>query len=637
MSEYSIRIKQFRSILPGPALSVALLLAISTISLFGRACSNGFVNYDDPDYVTENAHVQAGLSLEGFWWALTSFEASNWHPLTWISLQMDREIYGLTPWGFHLTNVLLHAASAVLLFAIFLKMTGSLWKSALVGALFAWHPLHVESVAWVTERKDVLSALFWMLTMGAYIAYVAQPGRYRYLVLVLTFGLGLTSKPILVTLPCVLLLLDYWPLRRIQREDRQARSAMRQVPLAVAIGEKAPLLALAAICSALTLVAQRDALPTSDRFSLDNRLGNAVVSYVVYIAKAFWPIDLIAFYPYPMPARPAWQVVGGLFLLAGLTGAMLAIWRRRPYWIVGWMWYLITLIPVMGFVQVGTQALADRYMYLPLIGLSLMISWALADAFARWRVPWAVSGAVTLTVLAGLAAATWIQIGYWRDSNALWLHALKVVPDNWMAHANLGAALTNDNELQAAVHHEAEAVRLNPRHAIAHANLGVLLARQGDLPSATDQFQEAARLQPANTKFQMYLAQALMQTGRLTAAIRPLEAVLKLRPRQADAHHALGCIHQKQGHIEEAVEHYREALRINANLVAAHNNLGLALMQRGNLREASQHFEAVLRSRPYDAEALRNLDATHALQQRRRLHETREDVPVQEGGDFFGT
>ncbi|MFL5339967.1 MAG: glycosyltransferase family 39 protein [Gemmataceae bacterium] len=405
-----------------PALILGLLLVASTLAVFGRCLANEFVNYDDPQYVTDNPHVKEGLTLDGVRWAVTSTDYLNWHPLTWLSLQLDTELFGLEPWGFHLTAILLHAADALLLFLILRQTTGALWPSGFVAALFALHPLHVESVAWVAERKDVLSTLFGLLAIAAYLRYVEQPGWRRYLLVLLAAALSLTAKPMWVTLPGVLLLLDYWPLGRLQK------SSTRTVLL-----EKVPLLALAATAGVLTVFAQHrgGAVESLELFPWDQRVGNAVVSYIRYLGMTVWPEGLAPFYPHPRGNLPVWPDIGAAVLLVTITTVVLALRRRCPYLVVGWFWYLGTLVPMIGLVQVGEQARADRYTYLPLIGIFIIVAFGLSDLLRSRRFPRALLFAAAIAVILACATLTWKQIGYWHDSRALWAHAVAVTADNY--------------------------------------------------------------------------------------------------------------------------------------------------------------------------------------------------------------
>ncbi len=626
-------------------IGIALALAVAVLLVFGRGLGNRFVNYDDDVYVTSNRHVQQGLTPATVRWALTTFDAANWHPLTWLSLELDSQLYGPErPWGYHLTSLLWHAANSVLLFYLFRRLTGMVWRSALVAGLFALHPLHVESVAWVAERKDVLSTFFGLLAILAYAGYVARPGAARSLGVLAAYALSLAAKPMLVTLPFLLLLLDYWPLGRFPRQgkagpddrvraeapraDRPARSP------AFLVVEKIPLLALAAGSSLVTLWAQRagGATRALEGLPLPLRLANAVVAYAGYLAKAVWPVGLNPLYPHPLDRLPAWKIVGAGMFLAVVT--VLGVWqrRRRPYLLVGWLWYLGTLVPVIGLVQVGTQAMADRYTYLPLVGIFVMGVWWLGDALARRAVAPAAVAAASCAVLGACATAAWLQVGYWHDSVALWRHTLAADADNPIAHYNLGLALEAGGKGDEAREQYRQAIRQNPRYVDAHTNLGIMLIKRGDVNGALEQLRASAALRPGRADLRTNLAQALLVAGRSREALaeavealhidpksalahvlagqvltgtgnyaageRHLRDALALQPDFADAHYWLGVSLQAQHRGDEALGHYAEALRLAPNSPQARNKLGMARAQRGDWRSAEENLALAVRLAP---------------------------------------
>ncbi|MDI6828453.1 MAG: glycosyltransferase family 39 protein, partial [Armatimonadota bacterium] len=460
---------------------VPLLLLVATAGSFSLILGNGFINFDDGEYVTENAHVRAGLTWEGLKWAFTTGHAANWHPLTWVSHMLDVEVYGLKPWGHHFTSLLLHIASALLLYGILRRLTGFQWRSALVAGLFALHPLHVESVAWVAERKDVLSAFFWMLTIWAYSYYVESPKIRTYIPVLAFFMLGLISKPMVVTLPFVLLLLDFWPLCR----TTFSRNSLCIIPpkkVGYLVLEKIPLFILSAVSCAITyLVQQRgEAVRTLQTVPIADRISNAIFSYVAYIGKMFWPRNLAIFYPYPVEGLPIWEVVWlGLVLICITFVAAYLAWSK-PYLIMGWLWYLGTLVPVIGIIQVGSQAMADRYTYIPLIGIFIIIAWGLPDIIGftlkSKRKGEAIHsfgilpfGAIVSLVV--FAICTWIQVGYWRDSVSLFEHTLAATKDNVVAHTSLADALREKGKLQLAAAHYSRALEIYPFDPIAVLNL----------------------------------------------------------------------------------------------------------------------------------------------------------------------
>ena len=519
---------------PSPIL-VAAGLAILTLLTFGHVLGNGFVNYDDPIYVTANAYIRTPFGPSSVRRAFASTDALNWHPLTWMSLQLDYRLFGLRPWGYHLTNLMLHLGSTLVLFGALYAMTGAIWRSALVAALFAIHPLHVESVAWVAERKDVLSGFFWMLTMATYAGYVRAPSWSRYLLVVMSFGLGLMAKPMVVSLPFVLLLLDYWPLQRIATRRSAAWLVM----------EKAPLFALAAGASVLTWHAQQSggAIESLDSFPFSVRVENALVSYARYVGMTFWPRGLAVFYPHPGESLSlGLAVMAGVVLLA-ITAATLLLRRRAPYLLVGWLWFLGTLVPVIGLVQVGQQALADRYTYIPLIGVFLAFAWGLGDIVGRWPNWRSYLVVGTGAALAALAVCSWLQVRHWKSSTALWEHALVVAADNATARNNLGLALLEENNsaaqaAEAEIHLRA-AVELRPNHVRAYTNLGKALARQEKNDEAIVWYQRAISIEPDLPETRNNLGIVLAKCGRLDEAIEQLKEAVRLAPNFEEARHNL--------------------------------------------------------------------------------------------------
>jgi len=473
-----------------PRAAVAAAIVVLTLLAFRGVLSNAFVIYDDNVYVTENVHVQKGLDGESIAWAFTTTDGSNWHPVTWLSHMLDVQLFGLDAGRHHGTNLLLHASNAVLLFLLLVRMTGALWRPAFVACLFAVHPLHVESVAWIAERKDVLSTLFWLLTLAAWLSYLESKTAARYLLVVLLYGLGLMAKPMLVTLPFTLLLLDFWPLRRFAL-------ALGSRALAGLLREKAPLFAMAAASCVVTLVAQRSggSLETLEGLRFAERLANAVLAYASYLSKTFWPASLAVFYPHPHAGLLAWSVVGSALLLAGVTALALRLARRAPFVAFGWFWYVGTLLPVIGLVQVGSQSMADRYTYVPLIGLFVAISWGLAELGRGRSVRYAVASLAGASLVA-LFVTGRVQVGHWADSVALFEHTLAVTSPNCLAHNDLGIVLFGMGRTDEAIAHFREALRIQPDYAEAHNNLGAALAQTNRVPEALEHFRQAVRLKP---------------------------------------------------------------------------------------------------------------------------------------------
>jgi hypothetical protein len=489
------------------------VLALLTLVVYWSCLDHSFVNYDDPDYVTQNPHVQAGLTLRGVRWACTSRDCANWHPLTWLSLELDATLFGgQNARGFHCINVLLHTVNTVMLFWVLSAMTGAVWRSAVVAALFALHPLHVESVAWVAERKDVLSTLFWMLTLAAYLAYVRRPRVGRYLLVMLTLGSELMAKPMLVTLPFVLLLLDYWPLRR--------SDSVRQLVL-----EKVPLFALVLASCALTFLVQRrsQAVASLERFPLDVRVGNALLAYATYLGKTFWPLHLAVFYPHPGATISIVSVLAAASLLLVITVLVLGPGRHWPYLAVGWLWYLGTLVPVIGLVQVGNQAMADRYTYVPLIGVFLALTWGASDLARAWHMPRFVLAAGTVAVLAACVILTRTQEAYWKDDLSLYPHTIAVTQRNVLAHYNLGKALKDLGRPAEAETEYRTAIELAPTDAKIHNNLGNVLTDLGRREEALTEFRQAIALDFETALPHLNLGRALLEEGRFAEALASLQ------------------------------------------------------------------------------------------------------------------
>jgi tetratricopeptide (TPR) repeat protein len=569
----------------GQARWVCLALIAANLIVYASVRHHDFVNFDDDDYVTTNAVVLRGLTWHGVSWAFTTGYADNWHPLTWLSHMLDVQLYGLDPGAHHLTNLLFHIANTLLLFGLLHRMTVALGRSAFVAGLFAVHPLHVESVAWVAERKDVLSTLFWMLTLWAYVEYVKRPGPRRsdlrrsavlgYSAVLLFFALGLMAKPMLVTLPFVLLLLDFWPLGRVGASPSGAT-------IGRLLWEKLPLLALAALSSIVAFVVHRrgGAVISLGVTPLILRVENALISYVAYIGKMLWPARLAVLYPYAQ-SLPLWWVAGAFLGLMGVSVAVICAGPRRPYLLVGWFWYLGALVPVIGLIQVGDQAMADRYTYIPLIGLFIIVAWGVPELLVRWplrRI--ALRAAAALVILACAFAASG-QLQYWENSTTLWTHALAVTTGNNIAHNNLGVALAGQGKIDEAIVQYSEALRTKPNYANAHNNLGVALDDQGKIDEAIAQYIEALRIRPDYANAHINLGVALANQGKIDEAIAHFTEALRIEPDSAKAHNDLGIALASQGKIDDAIAQFTEALRIKPDYADAHNNLEVALVRRG--------------------------------------------------------
>ncbi len=614
-----------RSAFSERTLWVSLALIAANLIVYAQVWGHDFVNYDDPDYVTDNPIVSEGLTRHGVAWAFTTFHSSNWHPLTWLSHMLDVQLYGLNPGPHHFTNLLLHMANTLLLFWLLHAMTGALGRSAFVAGLFAVHPLHVESVAWVAERKDVLSTLLGLLTLCAYVGYVRQPRLRRYGLVLVLFALGLMAKPMLVTLPLVLLLLDFWPLRRIAfgsnppgaadpRRDWQ-RQAFRLIL------EKIPLLALGAASSIVTLAAQRRGGSVTDlaMLPLKFRAASALVSYAAYIGKMLWPARLAVFYPYPRTLPAAW-VVGALLGLLGISIAVMKAGLRHPYLPVGWLWYLGTLVPVIGLVQVGSQLRADRYTYVPLIGLFIIVAWGIPELVARWAPPGMILPAAALLAILACMLTAWRQVQYWENSSTLWDHAQNVTTGNYLALNNAGVALVKEGKMDEAILEFSEALRLEPGYADVHNNLGKALASQGKLGEAIAEYSVAVRIKPDFAEAHYNLGSALAGQGRMDDAVAQYSEALRIQPDfpgaheslgpvldSPEAHDNLGIVLAKQGKLDEAIPEFQEALRLKPDDPQAHNNLGITLGKQGKMDEAIYEFQEAVRIQPDYAEAHNNL------------------------------
>ena len=600
-----------------------LLLSLATLAIYSRVKGNPFTAFDDQTYVTRNLHVQAGVTWTTVRWALASTEQSNWHPLTWLSHALDCQLYGLNPAGHHLTSVFIHTVNVLLLYLLLLRATGYRGRSLLVAALFALHPLNVESVAWIAERKNVLSTLFFLSALGAYGWYAAKPGIKRYLVVAAMFALGLAAKPMVITLPFVLLLLDVWPLQRVQgwgpaaslpprgsknrKQQTESKTfasplAFPSLPASRLILEKLPLLAFSAGSAVITVIAQRSAaLRSLSQIPLEDRLENALYSYAMYVWKASWPTRLALYYPHPTHNLSWWQLgLASLFLLS--VSAL--VWKQRsarPYLLTGWLWYLGTLVPVIGIVQVGDQAMADRYAYVPLIGIFVMAVWGIADWADHRHVNLGLRWAASAVILAALSLLTWRQIGYWRSDYDLWTHTLEITKVNYLAEANLAGVLRKLGRAQEALPHYQAAERLNPGQPARHINLAADLAEAGDLQEAIEEYQTAADL----TNQPRTLARVYESIAALSAALGDYATVRESYKQawQADPEHrpemiqalsedtatrptpggfySLGLLFEQAGKLPEARDAYSQALKLDPKFVDAAESLR-ALSQTGN-------------------------------------------------------
>src|SRR5947208_5014688 len=580
-----------------PDLVILLGLAVMTFGIYAQVIGHQFITLDDPTYIQENPMVNRGITGAGLAWAFTTFHATNWHPLTWISHMIDCQFFGMNAGRHLLVNALIHVANTLLLFWFLLRTTHARWPSALVAALFALHPLHVESVAWASERKDTLSTFFGLLSLIAYVRYVEAPSSIRYAWTAITLALGLLAKPMLVTWPFVMLLLDYWPLGRFDVTSRREVTTK----LWSLLREKIPLFALVAASAVITSIAQSHAgaVRTFTEVPITLRLSNALVSYAKYLLLTFWPSDLAVFYPFPAAGIAAWQIIGAALLLIGITAFCLFEWKIRPYLVVGWLWFLGTLVPVIGLVQVGAQTMADRYFYIPSIGLFIAIVFGLADIAQMRRVaPW-LSAAIANVVLLVLATLTNAQIHQWTDSFALFQHALAVTPPNYTIETSLGLALGKSNRYDDAAAHFQKALKIRPDFYDALFNMGVIRFYQGRLPEAIEYYQAAIHSQPGAPEAHMQLALVLWNQNRSEAACDEMARASQLAPKDAKIRSDLGLALARLGRIPEAIDQFHEAVRLDPNnAAAAHANLGYALLTSGKPRESIPEFEAALKLSP---------------------------------------
>ncbi|MCX5856252.1 MAG: tetratricopeptide repeat protein, partial [Deltaproteobacteria bacterium] len=530
-------IKKYRDLLICMFLAAAILVTYWQVQYYDLIC------YDDLDYITGNPHVKNGLTWDSFTWAMTYIRVGYWHPLTWLSHILDYQLFGSNAGGYHWVNVIFHIANAILLYILLKRTSGNVWKSAFVAALFAVHPLNVESVAWVAERKNVLSTFFWFMAMLSYAYYVERPTLYRYSLILFAFSLGLMAKPMLVTLPFTLLLFDYWPLGRL--------TSWKALPRLVF--EKIPLFVLSIIVSIITFLTCRHegVVIFFDNLPLGDRVANVLVSYSKYLGKIFWPQNLAVFYPYSKEYN-SFQIVGAALLLITISCVMIFLARHYRYVLVGWLWYLGTLVPVIGLIQAGKQAMADRYTYIPMIGLFVMIAWGVYDLLKKWpqrKMIFVVSSGIILSVL---ISCTILQVRYWQNSVTLFEHALYVTHDNLRAHTNLGIALNIHGQIDEAIQHFEYVIKRDPENAIAYSNMGIARAGQGKTDEAMVYYHEA----------------------------------LRIKPDDETTHNNLGVAFANKGKFDEAIEHFREALRIRPDYVHAILNMGGALAKQGKVEEA---------------------------------------------------
>jgi Flp pilus assembly protein TadD len=592
-------------------LLLALLLVGATVALYSPVNHHPFVNYDDDGYVTDNVHVKAGLTGETIAWAFTTYDEANWHPLTWLSHALDYQLFELDPAGHHEVNLLLHALNVALLFWVLWQATGYPGRSLMVAALFALHPINVESVAWIAERKNLLSMLFFLLALGAYRWYARAPRAGRYLVVVVSYILGLMCKPQVITLPFVLLLWDYWPLRRMalgKPDPSTTRPPMMfpQKSFVWLVREKLPLFALSAASAIITMKAQGFNGGLNTDIPLSSRIANAVVSYARYLGQAFWPARLAPMYPFSLSSLKTWEVTGAAFLLLAITALVVAA-RQYRYLLVGWLWFLGTLVPMIGLVQVGRQAMADRYAYLPFIGLFIASCWVLADWSLRTHTPVAWQAGVSVAVLLALATVTHRQIDFWRDNVRLWTHTLQVTRGNYLAEDNLGRALETEGHRQEAMTHYAKAAEIEPSYVFAHIHVGTCRQLDGDLQGALQQYQKVISLTQndiahyAEVRHLIFanMASAYGGLGDFVRARECLESAVSLNPGNPEEWTNLGILALKTGDVDRAIAAFSQAIKIQPSQ-RGYQLLARALQQAGRSAEAQAAMQQAT-SLPGDA------------------------------------
>jgi tetratricopeptide (TPR) repeat protein len=591
-----------------PNLFVAAALAVLTLLIYAPVLGHEFISLDDTLYVTENPMVNRGLSFAGLTWAFTTFHAANWHPLTWIAHMIDSQIFGMNAGGHLFVNTLIHATNVTLVFALLYHTTGFRWRSALVAALFALHPLHVESVAWVAERKDTLSTLFGLLSLIAYCRYVQTGSRAQYAWSAGALVLGLLAKPMLVTWPFVMLLLDFWPLARFQRSEI---GGQRSVKLIV---DKIPFLLIVAGSAVITMVAQSHggAVRNFADAPIWLRASNAVVAYAKYLLLTFWPNNLAVYYPFDLQGIPEWQIIGAIFLLLAVTAFCAMQIKKRPYLLFGWLWFLGTLLPVIGLVQVGGQTMADRYHYIPSIGLFTALVFGFAEVVKPFRLSPTIAGSLAGAILLVLAVLTSMQLRLWHDSTSLFRHTLAVTPPNMIIEHNFGLVLGKSGELDEAATHFEKALQIRPDFYDALINMGVTRSQQHRLPEAVTYFQHASAIQreKAEPHFQLGLLYANLNQDQ--KALGELQQAVRIEPENSDTRANLGLVFLRLRNVSEAVAQLQEALRLNPQNAEAHNNLGLAFLVSGKVQESIPEFETALRLKPDLQLAAQNLRRAQA-------------------------
>ncbi|MCX5848924.1 MAG: tetratricopeptide repeat protein [Deltaproteobacteria bacterium] len=554
-------------------LIVYIVLAVVTFAVFWQVNQYEFINLDDTLYVTENSHIQSGITLEGFRWAFSTRYADLWNPLVWLSFMLDYQLYGLNASGYHVTNLILHIMSTLLLFWLFCRMTGAVWKSAFVAALFALHPLHVESVAWIAERKDVLSAFFWMLTLCLYVYYTEKPVIRRYLLVLFSFALALMSKPMVVTLPIIMILLDYWPLKRF--ESQKGNLVLWQLK------EKIPFFVLSAALAIVTIYAPPDNLPHK-LIPLEARIANAPVAFVTYLEKTFWPHDMAIFYPFSVQI-PLWQILGATLLILAISAAVIVMAKRLPYLFVGWLWFAITLLPVIGIIQLSAYSMADHYHYLPSVGIAIMLAWGIPSLIKSEEIRKNLlfpTGIIFLTIMALLS---WNQCGYWKNSIKLFNHALRVTKNNTMVNNLLGSALFKKGKIGEAIDHYNKAILIAPDYIYAYGNRGKAYAKLGQYQRAIEDYTRAISLKTDYAEGYYTRGTAYGKLlGQYKLSLDDFNEAIRLKPDYIDAYNNRGIVYTKLGMYQKATDDFNEAIHLKPDYADAYNNRAVVYLTQGD-------------------------------------------------------
>jgi len=599
-------------------LIVYLALIVVTFAVFWQVNQYDFVNFDDQCYVIQNIHIQSGITPDGIRWAFSTKYTELWHPLIWLSFMFDYQLFGLIAGGYHLTNLILHILSTLLLFWLFNRMTGAIWKSAFVAAVFALHPLHVESVAWIAERKDVLSAFFWMLTLCLYVYYTERPAVKRYILVLFSFVLALMSKPMVVTLPVIMVLLDYWPLGRFesQKSGNCMTGAVSPKAAFKLLREKIPFFILSAVLVIITLYNPDNT--DHKLFPLDARIANALVSLVTYLEKTFWPHDMAIFYPFSLKL-PLWQVLGSGFLIIFASTAVILMAKRYPYLLVGWLWYMITLLPVIGIIQIWLYSAADRYHYLPSIGIAVMLAWGLPALIKNKNTRKKILFPTAIAFLAILSILSWQQCGYWKNSIELWNHTLQVTKNNDIAHTNRGAVYAELGQYQRAVEDYNEVIKLRPGNFLAYYNRGNMYAALKQYQRAIEDYNEVIRMKPDHADSYNNRGWTYFKQGFYQLAFKDLDEVIRLKRDNADAYNNRGGAYFKRGQYQTAIEDFDKAIRLKQDYADAYNNRGGAYFKRGQYQPAIDDYNKAIRLKQDYADAYNNLGIVYLNQGNKNL------------------